>query len=120
MDLEITDTGERPVGSKKGFCFYCNSKAGDHADDCICVKRSVVVRMIIEYVVAVPRSWSKDQVEFHRNKGSWCADSDINDLADSLDESKCGCISSRFEFLREASQQNHLRLPVLIKEEDPA
>jgi hypothetical protein len=110
MNIPVTDSGERPVG-KPGFCFYCGQPAGDHAPACVCLERTVVIRATIEYVVSVPRSWTTDDIEAHRNEGSWCANNDFDGLAEWV-ESSNGCLcSASFKFVREANVSDHETLP---------
>ena len=61
--------------------------------------------MIVEYPIDVPRAWTPEQVEFHRNESSWCADNALTEL-DALaktgdDESPCLCDHVRFEYVGE-------------------
>lgn len=66
MNIETRETGERAV--KPGLCFYCGRAVGaDHAPDCGVPQRTVVLEMKVRYVASVPRHWSKDDIEFHRN-----------------------------------------------------
>lgn len=110
MKLPVTDNGERPAG-KPGFCFYCGRPIGGHAADCVCVTQSVVLRMTITYIVAVPADWSKDDIEFHRNEGSFCMDNDIDKLYKWTEQQPnpgpCSCNAAHVEFVREATQADH-------------
>ncbi len=118
MDLPITDSGERPAG-KVGECFYCKAPVGRHEDDCVCVKKSVVIRMTIEYLVAVPRFWNEHDIEFHRNEGSWCADNDLEALVEWCDKQPnpgpCSCGAATFAFVRDATPEDHESMIDLVK-----
>lgn len=99
------DDGIRPAGPPDA-CLYCKQKVGDpHLAECVTVKRTVVVRMTVEYEVDVPQSWDKEQIEFHRNEGSWCANNALDELAqlhDAESAETCLCPSARFEYVGEA------------------
>jgi len=36
--------------------------------------------MVVEYDIKIPNFWDKDNVEFHRNESSWCADNALDEL----------------------------------------
>jgi len=104
MDINSKDDGRRG----KPECFYCGHPTG-HTAECTVPDRSVVMRMTIDYVVNVPRVWNQDRIHFHRNEGSWCAANDIAKLAEHVDTegNTCGCGSAKFEFVREATPEDH-------------
>ena len=105
MNIETRETGER--AAKPGLCFYCDHAVGaDHAPDCVVLQRTVVLEMKVRYVASVPRYWSKDDIEFHRNDGSFCLS---NDLAQLCKEDETGCLCDRAEvaFVREATKEDH-------------
>ncbi len=120
MNLKDSD-GRRPhnyTGYPADKCFYCGEPHPKHKDDCGLVRRSVVLRMSIEFVAAVPQSWDKDQIEFHRNEGTFCSANDIDAVTEALraqnpdvDGSPCFCFCSRTELVREATEDDHKRLP---------
>lgn len=56
-------------------------------------RKTVIVRMTVEYPVDVPSDWEKYDIEFHRNEGSWCASNAIDELQELGD-----CICSYTEF----------------------
>lgn len=101
MNLPIDDDGVRPAG-KQNECFYCQSPKGQHKDDCVCVKRTVVLRMTVDYVIEVPRSWSAQEIEDHRNLGSFCLTNDIWKIA----EEDCHCGRAEVSFVREATAED--------------
>lgn len=109
MNLPITDNGIRPAGNKT-HCFYCGEKKGKHKDDCVCVKRTVVLEMTIKYIVSIPKSWDQDMIEFHRNESSYCTSNDIDIIKESSDNAEEGtcntCFRTSVKFIREATQED--------------
>src|SRR5882672_3000440 len=112
MDLPITDTGSRP-GGWKGRCFYCheplvNDKMTDHKADCVLVRRSIVLRMHIDYIVEVPKAWTEEEIRFFYNDSSHCADNEFNQIAGEIDdEGICLCHRASNEYIREATEADH-------------
>ena len=95
-------------------CFYCKQDIGQpHLPKCVLIKKKVRMRAIIEYEVDMPNDWDKDQIEFHRNDGSWCADNFVEELIRIRDENEsegcCMCegcsprTSARFEYIEDES-----------------
>ena len=111
MILPITDDGIRPAG-KPDQCFYCRCPKGEHADDCVCRQRTVVVKLTMDYVISVPAHWTRDDIEFHRNDSSFCYNNDLRDLGNwTDDEGNCSCQAAHVEFVREATEFDMLQLP---------
>lgn len=107
MNLPIIDDGVRPAGDPNK-CFYCGSPKGQaHTTECVCLQRSVVVTLTLDYVVSVPRYWTKDDVEFHRNESSWCTNNFIGELGAIEDTGHCLCQQAKFTFVREATEVDH-------------
>jgi len=105
----VTKDDVRPASVDKTICFYCDEKIGrPHKLDCVVPQRTVIVRMTIEYPVEVPKYWSKENIEFHRNDGSWCSNNALDELAQLYDQEggsspDCMCfIGTKFEYVREA------------------
>ena len=74
------DDGIRPAGNPDE-CFYCHQKVGTpHKNDCVILNRKVKVRYTFEIEIEQPHSWDKQQIERHRNNGSWCADNAVSEL----------------------------------------
>lgn len=98
MSRIVTADCARPDG-KPGECFYCNMAVGaEHKADCSAYRKTVTIRAIIEYPIEVPHSWTKDDIEFHRNEGTWCSDNMLDELKEIIDEGHaCLCGISRFE-----------------------
>jgi len=91
-----------PLGPP-GHCTWCFAPIGsEHEPTCAVPQRTVVVRVSVEMVISVPDSWTADQIEFHRNEGSWCCDNwrdELNGLMDRLESASlcsCGLISTAF------------------------
>ena len=106
--LVTDDNGPRPAG-EPSECFYCHQPVGEaHADDCVCRKRTVVVRATIDITVPVPESWDVDAIEFHRNESSWCAGNVVNDLnrCDRDEAQGCLCSVANFDYIREATVED--------------
>jgi hypothetical protein len=92
-------------------CAHCSSRIGEeHADGSVCRKRTVVVRMAIEYVVEVPEDWSEVDVKFHRNESSWCAGNAQAELDKLFEYTRaqggCVCNRTKYEFMREATEDD--------------
>lgn len=126
----------RPAG-KPTECFYCKQQMGwQHKPGCVILQKSVVIRMTIEVVVDVPRDWGKDNVEFKYNESSWCGSNMIEDLAnwherleaegaevrertgDTTSSGICLCGNLDVDYLRDATEEDHRELPVLIDPKD--
>jgi hypothetical protein len=95
------DDGIRPAGNPDQ-CLYCSSLVGEeHARDCVVITKKVKVRFSFTIEIDVPHSWSKEDIEFHHNEGTWCADN-AYDLIDAHVKSQwllCSCDLFHSEFL---------------------
>jgi hypothetical protein len=88
----------RPA-SLEEMCFYCHQPIGqEHKESCVLIKKKVKVRMTVEYIISVPNEWDKDQIEFHRNDSTWCADNAIKELEE-FSKGGCLCQYTNFEYL---------------------
>lgn len=108
--VALNDDGIRPAG-RQDECFYCRQKVGHpHSQTCVIVQKRVRVRYTFEVDINVPYAWGKEQIEFHRNDSSWCADNAIQELENQAEQ---GCLCPRFsaEFVRvlDATPTRHLR-----------
>ena len=100
----VTSKAMRPASAKEQ-CFYCQQPIGQpHKDDCVMIVKRVKVRMVVEYEVEVPAYWSGEQIEFHRNQGSWCADNAIEELEALSESQKCLCHHAHFQYIRDTSE----------------
>lgn len=92
----ITDRPDR--------CGYCRGLLGDlHDADCVCRRRTVVVRALIEYVIEEPESSTVDHILFRRNEGTWCGSNALKELDDLVERMDCICPRISYEFVREAT-----------------
>lgn len=90
----------RPAG-RNDECFYCQKKLGEeHKEDCVLRERTVVMKYSFYIVIPIPENWSKHNIEFHHNEGSWCFDSAIEELKRIK---KCLCGVGYAEYIREAT-----------------
>lgn len=95
------ENGPLPAG-KPDECFYCGQPLGaQHAAECVCRTRTVIVRATIEYEVTVPSFWDRAQIHFHRNEGSWCSNNMLNEL-DELNRD-CLCRYVKWEYVGEGA-----------------
>lgn len=86
--------------SDREECFHCRQPIGaSHKPDCVLIMKKVLVRMTVEYEIAVPSHWSKKDIESHRNEGTWCAGNIIEELQEFAGESECLCSCTRFTYL---------------------
>jgi hypothetical protein len=91
MTFIVTAAAQRPA-RMDGTCFYCGQPIGAaHKDDCVLIKKRVRVRAVIEYEIDVPAHWTPEQVEWHRNEGTWCADNLITELGALAEKTFCLC-----------------------------
>ncbi len=99
----VTAAAMRPASSKQE-CFYCHQPIGtEHDPTCVTINKRVKLRMVVEYEVEVPASWSRSDIEFHRNKGSWCCDNALQELEAEADRLGCLCGVAKFEYLSDVS-----------------
>jgi hypothetical protein len=95
----VTRKAMRPASDREE-CFYCLQPIGAaHKPDCVLIEKKVLVRMTVEYEISVPSCWSKEDIEFHRNEGTWCAGNIIEELQELAGESECLCNCTRFTYL---------------------
>jgi hypothetical protein len=104
MQFIVTDKARRPAIDRP-ICCYCQQPVGSpHKDDCVLIKKKVLIRMTVEYEVSVPASYDKGDVEFHRNEGSWCADNVFDELEALCEEHGCLCGVVNFTCLRDTGE----------------
>lgn len=113
MNLEPVETGERPNAypGSAGKCMYCKSPLGEpHTENCVVPQRSVVVKITVHYVVSVPRCFTSEEIESHRNDGSFCLGNDIEQIFEETEavEGQCNiCQRAAMKFVREATAEDH-------------
>ena len=111
---EVKTYGIRPAG-KQDECHYCGAaKTEQHKPDCVIGSRTVVVKMEIDLVVAVPESWTPEEIEFHRNDGSWCSSNVLGELKRLAKAKDCICEFTRFQFVREATEEDEARQGIFV------
>lgn len=104
VSFAVTGNAMRPA-SDNCECFYCQVPiGGTHKPDCVLVRKKVKVRMIVEYEIEVPYSWDKEQIEFHRNDGSWCSDNALEELEALGGEDACICPVTEFVYIGEETE----------------
>jgi hypothetical protein len=85
-----------------GTCFYCDRAIGQpHAERCILIQRKVVVRVTIDYEIAVPAHWMQEDIEGYRNDSSWCSTNLIKELEELAEKDGCLCKSAHTEYVGE-------------------
>lgn len=102
-------------------CFYCHHLVPDHAEDCVCRERTVVLEFRIKFVACVPASWDQAMIEFHRNESSYCSSNDIRQLYEESeqDPGRCTtCQRSEVLFIREATIKDHQNMHWMGKQSD--
>ncbi len=109
--LVTKENGPSPAG-KPDECCYCKMPIGvQHETDCVLRIRTVMVRMAAEYPISVPESWSAEQIERHRNEGSWCSGNALDELREICGEGACICWLTEFEYIREATKEEDEMVP---------
>ena len=127
MNLEThPKAGYRPHPSngpnRETHCFYCHELLGHHKDDCVCVRRTVVIEMRAKMVVSMPRSWTEEDILFQLNESSHCSSNEIRQLYEESirEENLCNtCSRTEFLFIREAYAEDHENLAYKASEEAP-
>ena len=103
MSFIVTKKAQRPA-KMDGRCFYCNELIGsNHKLDCVLVQKKVKIKMTVEYEVDVPSSWNKENIEFHRNEGTWCSNNAIDELETAF-EKTCMCGTTKFKYIKDISE----------------
>jgi hypothetical protein len=93
------DDGIRTAG-KPDQCLYCKSVIGqEHARDCVVVKKRVRIKVTITYEVDEPYSWTAEQIESHRNNGSWCGNNALQEIENYTEQFGCLCEHAHFEVI---------------------
>lgn len=105
----VTSEACRPA-RPDGCCFYCSVPVGgEHAEDCVLRRRTVVVESTIRWVTDVPEDWDAHDVEFYLNESSSCADNIVRRLFARLNDSSTGpCYCGRIDsvYIGEATEED--------------
>lgn len=100
----VTEAAMRLVSPERR-CFYCHQPIGSHhKQDCVLIRKKILVRMIVEYEVELPAYYGKEECEFQRNDGGWCADNAIDELQKITENGGCLCGITRYEYIKDASE----------------
>lgn len=111
--FQVTTDAQRPASEEAGLlgkCFYCRQPIGDyHEEDCVLVHKKAKIRMIVEYDIEVPSTWTAEDIEFQRNESSYCASNAISEL-EALDsqEETCLCEYTKFECIDPEVSEHYL------------
>jgi hypothetical protein len=98
LEFKVLESHLRPAMKDK--CLYCKSKVGGyHLDTCVFICKKVKVRCTIEYEISCPYHWTKHDIEFHRNEGSWCSDNMLNELENLSEKNGCLCYFASYEVI---------------------
>lgn len=82
-------------GRPDGTCFYCSVPVGgEHDARCVLRTKKVRVLVTIEMEREYPECWDDGMIEFHGNRGSWCASNIVEELV-ALDREE-SCLCGRF------------------------
>lgn len=117
-DTDIVEPEDERPARRDGTCFYCAARIGiPHDIGCVIVSRTVVMKVEIDVVISVPRAWSVEDIEFRHGESSWCADNMLTDLGEwaEREDHPCACDALTATFEREATAEDHNRLPVLVE-----
>lgn len=111
---EVKDYGIRPAGSPTK-CFYCDAdKGGQHKEDCVIRRKTVVVEMKVQLVVEVPEDYDKDAIHFRYNEGTYCMSNMIEELQRIDREVGCLCQPSEIKYIREATKEDEDEFKVYV------
>lgn len=115
-DWVVGDKGIRPAG-KTDECFYCSRKRGEqHKENCVIRCKTVVCELNFRVVRVVPEYWSKDDIEFHMNESSWCANNALRELGDLSKRVGCLCDFFKGKYIREADSRGEERNNIKVNE----
>jgi len=103
----VGDYGIRPLGDPN-HCFYCGQRIGEnHKEGCAIREKTVVLDCTIRIVMDVPEFWDVDQIEFHYNDGSWCADNLLNFIQNrNSNTGRCLCDCTTVKYVRDATNDD--------------
>jgi len=88
-------------------CIYCGAALGEeHNPGCVSREQTVVIDVTIRMIKVVPEHWTEDAVDFHYNKGSWCASNIVDDLRAMDTRVHCLCDFTTVKYIREATEHD--------------
>lgn len=116
----VREADVRPARAD-GTCFYCRAPLGaQHVQGCVIRSRTVVVRVEIDVVIAVPQDWTSESIDFHHNEGSWCSNNMLEQLGewaaadDDCRRPACSCGAMTVTYQREADENDDATLPSVV------
>lgn len=117
-DWAVGEYSVRPNG-KSDRCFYCGSLLGEqHKDDCVIKSKTVVVDFTIRTVIDVPEHWNEEQIHYHYNDGTWCADNLLNWIYNRQEETdRCLCGITTAKYIKEAEVEDELEFGTIFVNE---
>lgn len=134
-DWPVTEKAVCPSGDADGCC-YCKEKIGaSHKTDCVLRRRTVVVRLTIEYVTTIQEDDGEppENALFFWNEGRYCMDTALEDVrafvfdeeaGDDPDDPRkthgCICPVATLEYVREATDQDESRWGVKVEDVERA
>lgn len=91
-DCPVTkENGPRPAG-KPDECFYCHSKIGEqHKPECVCRRKTVRIRLSIEFDHDTVESWDREAIDFHLNESSYCLSNLMTEIEEDARAAGCLC-----------------------------
>lgn len=98
MKFIVTEKAMRPASGARE-CFYCQQPIGSaHKNECVLIYKKARIAFTIEYDIECPSYWDANQIEFHRNEGSWCSNNAVRELQKIIEKNEnkecfCGCSS---------------------------
>lgn len=97
--LPVGDFGVRPISEVENVCTYCRQAHGEpHKSDCVIARRTVLVRLEIEYVTTIQDLETPEHAEDYWNEGTFCMDNALEHVQsliadpDDPDDERFGCI----------------------------
>jgi len=109
-DSHIVTAGDVPpvnYEDRPTQCGWCKSVIGEeHGADCPKRERTIVGKLVAEFVMEVPESFDEERIEYLWNGNRICATEIVHRLS-SADPCLCG----GFSMVREATAEDEERLP---------
>lgn len=89
----VTQDNTRPfVKGNEIECGYCTSVIGEeHKKGCVCRKKLININVTINMTTTVPEDWTKEEIEFHYNEGTWCASNIVDEIKEFSKRQDCLC-----------------------------
>lgn len=108
--LVTQENGIRPAGPQNQ-CLYCKCELGQpHANDCVCRRKTVLVRASFEVLMEVPSDWDAAMMESYWNDGSYCIDNVLDNIRAQSARVGCSCDFAEMRVIRDAEDHDHAKL----------